>query len=116
MIIINSHHSSQKSKAKIKPVYFSRQELATILNIYSKNIAAGEWRDYALDHVENSAIFSIYRSSFELPLYTIEKKRVKGKGNFLFILQNRQKKLWQAAQLQDIVIQLNKLPKLVKTS
>ena len=31
------------------PVCFTRQELQDILNVYGRNVAAGEWRDYAID-------------------------------------------------------------------
>ena len=69
-IISGSHH---KSKEPPKLGYFDRAELSLILNTYSRRVAAGEWRDYALDHIEGAAFFSIFRSSQELPLYTMKK-------------------------------------------
>ena len=53
---------------------FDRQELNRILTIYGRMVAAGEWRDYALDFVEERAAFSIYRRTSEVPLYTVEKR------------------------------------------
>ncbi len=52
---------------------FDRQELSEILKIYGRNVAAGEWRDYAIDHLSDRAVFSIFRRSSEVPLYRIEK-------------------------------------------
>ena len=52
---------------------FNRQELSEILRIYGRRVAAGEWRDYAIDHQRDKAIFSIFRRSAEMPLYRIEK-------------------------------------------
>ena len=52
---------------------FSRQELHTILNLYGRKVACGEWRDYAIDFGREKAIFSVFRRSSECPLYTIEK-------------------------------------------
>jgi hypothetical protein len=36
-------------------------------------VAAGEWRDYAIDFMRDRAVFSIYRRASEVPLYRIEK-------------------------------------------
>ena len=36
-------------------------------------VAAGEWRDYAIDHLRDKAVFSIFRRSSEMPLYTVVK-------------------------------------------
>lgn len=55
------------------PVSFDRHELQIILNVYGKKVAAGEWRDYALDFHRERAMFSIYQRTSERPLYVIEK-------------------------------------------
>ncbi|NVJ97304.1 MAG: DUF2794 domain-containing protein [Alphaproteobacteria bacterium] len=55
-------------------VYFMRPELNQILNIYGRMVAAGEWRDYAIDHLKDEAIFSIFRRASEMPLYRIIKE------------------------------------------
>ena len=52
---------------------FDRHELSTILNLYGRKVAAGEWRDYAIDFGKQRAVFSIYRRTSEVPLYRIEK-------------------------------------------
>ena len=54
-------------------VVFNRRELAAILDVYGRQVAAGEWRDYAIDHGRETASFSIFRRSSEVPLYRIEK-------------------------------------------
>jgi hypothetical protein len=54
-------------------VSFDRRELGAILDVYGRFVAAGEWRDYAIDFNRDSAVFSIYRRSSEAPLYVIEK-------------------------------------------
>ena len=38
-------------------VYFSKLELTSILNLYSKQVAKGKWRDYAIDSKINTSIF-----------------------------------------------------------
>ena len=52
---------------------FDRQELTQILNVYGRKVAAGEWRDYALDMGSERAVFSVFRRACEYPLYRIEK-------------------------------------------
>ena len=38
-------------------LYFSKDELAKILNLYSKGVSNGEWKDYAIDFNKNNAFF-----------------------------------------------------------
>jgi hypothetical protein len=54
-------------------VSFTQGELRRILNLYCRQVAAGEWRDYAMDFTRDKAIFSIFRRTSEMPLYRIEK-------------------------------------------
>ena len=54
-------------------VTFNRFELNRILDLYGRMVAAGEWRDYAIDFLKDRAVFSIFRRSSEVPLYRIEK-------------------------------------------
>jgi len=55
------------------PVRFDRSELNRILMLYGRMVAAGEWRDYAIDFLKDRAVFSVFRRSSEVPLYRIEK-------------------------------------------
>lgn len=54
-------------------VRFDRQELSAILKVYGRQVAAGEWRDYAIDFGTERAVFSIFRQSGEAPLFRVEK-------------------------------------------
>jgi len=57
-----------------KPIVaFNRRELDTILRLYGRMVADGEWRDYAIDLLKDRAVFSVFRRSSEMPLYRIEK-------------------------------------------
>ena len=56
-----------------RQVSFSRAELRTILDLYARKVADGEWRDYAIDFTREKAVFSVYRRTSEIPLYRIEK-------------------------------------------
>ncbi len=55
------------------PVTFQRRELDLILRLYGRMVAANEWRDYAMDHLQDRAVFSVFRRTSETPLYSITK-------------------------------------------
>lgn len=66
--IFSSHGAARPTE-----LAFDRRELSMILNVYGRMVAAGQWRDYAIDHRRNRAVFSIYRGSTEHPIYRVEK-------------------------------------------
>lgn len=55
-------------------VAFHRTELSVILSLYGRFVAAGEWRDYAINSLREVAVFSVFRRTAEQPLYRIEKR------------------------------------------
>jgi hypothetical protein len=72
-VAAHSPHA-QAPQAPVKPVVsFNRRELDTILRLYGRMVADGEWRDYAMDLLKDRAVFSVFRRSSEMPLYRIEK-------------------------------------------
>ena len=73
--------SSNKVLLEKNLIFFSKLELTAILNLYSKQVSKGSWRDYALDSQVDTAIFSIYRHTHDKPLYQIIKKSQKGFRN-----------------------------------
>jgi len=54
-------------------VTFDRVELSRLFGLYGRKVAAGEWRDYAIDFLKDRAVFSVFRRACEVPLYRIEK-------------------------------------------
>ncbi|TYB86379.1 DUF2794 domain-containing protein [Oceaniovalibus sp. ACAM 378] len=55
-------------------VAFDRQELGSILTLYGRMVAAGEWRDYGMSFLRDVAVFSVFRRTAENPIYRIEKR------------------------------------------
>ena len=66
---------------------FSRRELNEILEVYGRKVAEGEWRDYAIDHLSERAVFSIFRRASEVPLYRVvkEPKLARRQGAYLLV-------------------------------
>jgi hypothetical protein len=56
------------------PVTFTRPELNEILKLYGRKVASGEWRDYAIDHLSDQAVFSIYRRAAEVAMFRVVKQ------------------------------------------
>ncbi len=65
--------SSTAPVNSLNQVTFNRRELNRILDLYGRKVAAGEWRDYAIDFLKDRAVFSVFRRASEVPLYRIEK-------------------------------------------
>jgi len=59
--------------ASLAVTFFERRELDRLLRLYGRMVAAGEWRDYAIDGLKDAAVFSVFRRASEAPLYRIEK-------------------------------------------
>ena len=53
---------------------FDRRELARILDLYGRMVAAGMWRDYAMDFSREAASFCAFRRAAERPQARIEKR------------------------------------------
>ncbi len=52
---------------------FDRVELNRILDLYGRMVAAGHWRDYAIELGRDAAVFAAFRRSAERPEFRIEK-------------------------------------------
>ncbi|MCA1970284.1 unnamed protein product [Ciceribacter sp. T2.26MG-112.2] len=65
-------HQYRQSRDPL-PVTFHRRELDAILWIYGRMVGEGVWRDYAIDHLKDRAVFSVFKRAGEYPLYRIEK-------------------------------------------
>jgi hypothetical protein len=53
---------------------FDRIELTRILDLYGRMVAAGHWRDYAMDFSRDVASFAAFRRHTERPEIRIEKR------------------------------------------
>jgi hypothetical protein len=106
--------SRQPAAAAPAQVVFNRTELATILHLYGTKVAAGEWRDYAMDFNREKAVFAVYRRTSELPLYRIEKnpKLARKQGAYTVITAGGQI-LRRGHDLAQVLKVLLKKPKLV---
>lgn len=55
-------------------VGFERAELQRILDLYGRMVAAGEWRDYAMDFTRDFASFAAFKRTADVPQMRLEKR------------------------------------------
>ena len=60
--------------SRIAVTAFDRSELNAILDLYGRMVAAGHWRDYAIDFTPGVAAFAAFRRHSERPEVLIEKR------------------------------------------
>lgn len=84
-----------------RTIYFTRAELNQLLGLYSRSVARGVWRDYAIDHRDGQALFSVFRHTHESAVYTIVKSAPPAGGNPEFIVLYGRQRLSAAADLAE---------------
>ena len=68
-------------------VHFTRPELNLLLQLYSRRVASGEWRDYAIQHDAAGTRFMVFRDRLEGPVYSIVKLAPGGDGKNVFLIK-----------------------------
>ncbi len=95
---------------------FDRLELTRILDLYGRMVAAGEWRDYAMNFGRDAASFSAFRRAAERPQARIEKRpALRGKQGMWTLFGEAGQILKRGHELAGVLFPLErKLVKLVK--
>ena len=75
---------AQKGEAS----FFDRRELHQILQLYSRKVMAGEWRDYAIGGDDSGAVFAIFGNSSPMPLFRIAKRFRPSKRQARFLVSS----------------------------
>src|SRR5579863_3945810 len=87
-----------------RTLYFTRAELNQLLGLYSRNVARGIWRDYAIDHRDGQALFSVFRHTHESAAYTMVKSLATVAGQppeALFTVMSGRQRLATARSLAE---------------
>jgi len=89
-------------------VFFTRGELQQLLDLYSTRVARGEWRDYAIDQRNGTAVFSVFRHTLERPLFSIAKRNQGSE----YVVYSGPQKLKRASNLRDALSVFDKKARL----
>ena len=93
---------------RYRRVFFSRAELDQLLQIYSRQVMRGAWRDYAIDQRDGMATFSIFRHSLESPLFTVVKSAPGESRHDAYALLQRRVRLAVGSTLREVLAELER--------
>ena len=97
------------------PVTFHRRELDAILRIYGRRGGEGDWRDYAIDHLKEKAVFSVFKRSGEMPLFRIEKNpKLAAKQGAYCVVNSDGRILKRGHELPQVLKVFDKVLKLIE--
>jgi len=88
-------------RTKHRTLYFTRHELNQLLSLYSRHVARGVWRDYAIDHRDGMALFSVFRHTHEAPAYSIIKTGAAPNRPAEFLVQSGRQRLRASPSLPE---------------
>ena len=107
---IQNQQINQNSKpSALTQTFFNKTELNQILSIYGKKVSEGKWKDYAIGHLESSAIFSFFRNTFEsASLKIIKHKRISKSKLKYHLVSSSGSDIKRSNELDLIINYLNK--------
>ncbi len=88
---------------------FERVELTRILDLYGRMVAAGHWRDYAIELGRDAAIFAAFRRTAERPEVRIEKRpALRGKQGMWALIAEHGAVLKRGQELAPVLAPLER--------
>ncbi len=113
-VVVDFHQYKQAKSPP--PVTFHRRELDQILKVYGRMVGEGEWRDYAIDHTRDRAVFSVFKRAGEVPLYRIEKNpKLAGKQGAYSVVNANGMILKRGHELAQVLKVFDNVLRLVET-
>ena len=111
VVVFADFHQARGTRNRC--VYFNRAELMVLLQLYSRRVACGEWRDYAIDHTIGLAAFTVFRHSFDHPVLTITKTTSQTGRTTEYTALIPRRKIRSASSLNDLLTALERQPELI---
>jgi|TARA_B110000438_G_scaffold276002_1_gene297416 hypothetical protein len=78
---------------KNKDIFFNKNELKLILNLYAEMVSGGEWKDYGISILKKEISFNVYRRTAEFPAYKIMKNLKPRNINDKYLIKDSQNKV-----------------------
>ena len=75
---------------KKRDIFFNKNELKLILNLYAKMVSGGDWKDYGLSISKKEVSFNVYHRASEFPAYKITKNLNPKNENEKYLVKNAQ--------------------------
>ena len=85
-------------------IFFSKEDLKLILNLYAEMVSSGEWKDYGLSISKKEVSFNVYHRTSEFPAYKIAKNLKPKNLNEKYFIKNTQNKIIKNSEnLQNLI-------------
>ena len=81
------------NKSIKRNIFFNKNELKLILNLYAKMVSGGEWKDYGLSISKREVSFNVYQRTSEFPAYKITKNLKPKNENEKYLITDSQNKV-----------------------
>ena len=93
---------------KKKDIFFNKNELKIILNLYAIMVSSGEWKDYGLSISKKEVSFNVYHRASEHPAYIITKNlKPKNENEKYFIKDTRNRVFKNSENLATLIKKKN---------
>ncbi len=92
------------NKIQKKNIFFDKNELQLILNLYAKMVSSGEWKDYGLSILKREVSFNVYHRTSEFPVYKITKNLNPKNRNEKYLVKDSKNKIIRCSDNLEILI------------
>ena len=87
-----------------KDIFFKKNELKLILNLYAEMVSGGEWKDYGLSISKKEVSFNVYHRASEFPAYKITKNlKPKNKSEKYHIKNTKNEMIKNSENLENLI-------------
>ena len=87
-LVVNNPHNKIEEKQ-----FFEKDELKIILDLYTKMVSEGSWKDYGLNISSKQVSFSVFRNAAENALYKICKNFKPKNKNLKYLITDTSGKI-----------------------
>ena len=85
-------------------IFFNKEELQLILNLYAGMVSSGEWKDYGLSISKKEVSFNVYHRTSEFPAYRITKSLKPRNESEKYLIKNAKNKIINNSEnLQSLI-------------
>ena len=102
-LIINNQYDVNDKK-----IFFEKNELKIILNLYAKMVSEGSWRDYGLSISAKQVGFSVFKNSSENAIYKICKNLKPNNKHLKYVITDTKGVIYKNSDnLENLITKTN---------
>ena len=92
------------NEKKLKNIFFNKNELRLILNLYAQMVSRGDWKDYGLSITKKQVSFNIYYRTSDVPIYKITKNLSPKNKNEMYLIKNSKNQIIKSSKnLENLI-------------